>query len=58
MSAQPIASQPVASSGVREFSARKPRLLINGQWVEARSGEHGHAVIDLYTELKSVCMLV
>ena len=37
MSAQPIASQPVPSSAIRAFMARKPRLLINGEWVDARS---------------------
>jgi phenylacetaldehyde dehydrogenase len=37
MSAQPIASQPAPSSVIRAFLARKPRLLINGQWVDARS---------------------
>jgi phenylacetaldehyde dehydrogenase len=34
-----IAPQPAPSPGVREFIARKPRLLINGEWVEARSGQ-------------------
>ncbi|HEY6451460.1 MAG TPA: aldehyde dehydrogenase family protein [Steroidobacteraceae bacterium] len=37
MSAQPIAPQPAASAAVRAFVAKKPRLLINGQWVQARS---------------------
>jgi phenylacetaldehyde dehydrogenase len=37
MSAQPIASQPAPSSAIRAFMARKPRLLINGEWVDARS---------------------
>jgi phenylacetaldehyde dehydrogenase len=37
MSAQPIASQPAPSSAIRAFLAGKPRLLINGQWVDARS---------------------
>jgi len=37
MSAQPIASQPDPSSSIRAFMANKPRLLINGEWVAARS---------------------
>jgi len=37
MSAQPIASQPDPSSRIRAFMANKPRLLINGEWVAARS---------------------
>jgi phenylacetaldehyde dehydrogenase len=37
MSAQPIASQPDPSSSIRTFMANKPRLLINGEWVAARS---------------------
>jgi phenylacetaldehyde dehydrogenase len=37
MSAQPIASQPAPSSAIRAFMARKPRLLINSEWVDARS---------------------
>jgi phenylacetaldehyde dehydrogenase len=34
-----IAAQPAPSSGVRAFIGKKPRLLINGEWVEARSGK-------------------
>jgi phenylacetaldehyde dehydrogenase len=34
-----IASQPAPSSGVKEFIGKKPRLLINGEWVAARSGQ-------------------
>ena len=37
MSAQPIAPQPAPSSAIRAFLAKKPRLLINGEWVDARS---------------------
>jgi phenylacetaldehyde dehydrogenase len=37
MSAQPIAPQPDPSSGIRAFVAKKPRLLINGEWVDAQS---------------------
>jgi phenylacetaldehyde dehydrogenase len=37
MNAQPIAQQPAPSDAIRRFLARKPRLLINGEWVEARS---------------------
>jgi phenylacetaldehyde dehydrogenase len=40
-----ICAQPVASNTVREFVVRKPRLLINGEWVEAR-GERTIAVYD------------
>src|ERR1700689_4632641 len=34
-----IAPQLAPSSSVREFLVKKPRLLINGEWVEARSGK-------------------
>src|ERR1700728_398154 len=34
-----IAPQPAPSSRVRAFIGKKPRLLINGEWVEARSGK-------------------
>ncbi len=34
-----IAPQPAPSRGVKEFIGKKPRLLINGEWVEARSGQ-------------------
>src|SRR5580698_1552790 len=34
-----IAPQLAPSSSVREFLIKKPRLLINGEWVEARSGK-------------------
>jgi phenylacetaldehyde dehydrogenase len=34
-----IAPQLAPSNSVREFLVKKPRLLINGQWVEARSGK-------------------
>jgi phenylacetaldehyde dehydrogenase len=45
MSAQPIASQPTPSAAIRAFMSRKPRLLINGEWVEAR-GDKTIAVFD------------
>jgi phenylacetaldehyde dehydrogenase len=34
-----IAPQLAPSRSVREFLVKKPRLLINGEWVEARSGK-------------------
>jgi phenylacetaldehyde dehydrogenase len=34
-----IAPQPAPSSSVRAFIGKKPHLLINGEWVEARSGK-------------------
>jgi phenylacetaldehyde dehydrogenase len=34
-----IAPQLQPSSGVKEFIGKKPRLLINGEWVAARSGQ-------------------
>ena len=34
-----IASQPAPSPGVSKFLALRPRLFINGEWVEARSGK-------------------
>jgi phenylacetaldehyde dehydrogenase len=34
-----IAPQLTPSSIVREFIGKKPRLLINGEWVDARSGK-------------------
>jgi hypothetical protein len=34
-----IASQPIPSPGVSKFLALKPRLFINSEWVEARSGK-------------------
>jgi phenylacetaldehyde dehydrogenase len=34
-----IAPQPAPSSSVRDFIGKKPHLLINGEWVEARSGK-------------------
>jgi phenylacetaldehyde dehydrogenase len=34
-----IAAQPTPSSGVRDFIARRPSLLINGEWVDARTGK-------------------
>ena len=34
-----IAPQLAPSNSVREFLVKKPRLLINGEWVEARSGK-------------------
>src|SRR6204780_5123996 len=34
-----IAPRLAPSSSVREFLVKKPRLLINGEWVEARSGK-------------------
>jgi hypothetical protein len=40
-----ISAQPVPSNTVRAFIARKPRLLINGEWVEART-ERTIAVYD------------
>jgi acyl-CoA reductase-like NAD-dependent aldehyde dehydrogenase len=36
--ASAIAAQPLPSVGVSKFFALKPRLFINGEWVEARSG--------------------
>ncbi len=36
--ASAIAAQPLPSAGVSKFFALKPRLFINGEWVEARSG--------------------
>ncbi len=41
MNANPnvIPMQPAPSSLVRDFLARKPRLLINNEWVESRSGK-------------------
>ncbi len=37
-SANSIAAQPSPSASVAKFLAIKPRLFINGEWVEARSG--------------------
>jgi phenylacetaldehyde dehydrogenase len=37
--ASEIAAQPAPSAQVRDFIAKKPRLLINGEWVGARAGE-------------------
>jgi phenylacetaldehyde dehydrogenase len=37
MRAQPSASQPAPSAAVRSFLVRKPRLLINGEWVDPRT---------------------
>src|SRR5450631_2622101 len=34
-----IAAQPLPSAAVSKFFAMKPRLFINGEWVEARSGK-------------------
>jgi phenylacetaldehyde dehydrogenase len=34
-----IAAQPNPSAGVSKFLALKPRLFINGEWVDARSGK-------------------
>jgi len=34
-----IAAQPDPSGKVRDFVAKKPRLLINGEWVDSRSGK-------------------
>ena len=34
-----IAAQPNPSSTVRDFITKKPRLLINGEWVDSRSGK-------------------
>jgi phenylacetaldehyde dehydrogenase len=36
--ASAIAAQPLPSVGVSKFFAMKPRLFIDGEWVEARSG--------------------
>jgi hypothetical protein len=33
-----IAAQPLPSAGVSKFFAMKPRLFVDGEWVEARSG--------------------
>ena len=38
-SASSIAVQPNPSAAVSKFLAIKPRLFINGEWVEARSGK-------------------
>ena len=38
-SANSIAAQPSPSAAVGKFLAIKPRLFINGEWVEARSGK-------------------
>jgi len=38
-SANSIAAQPSPSAAVSKFLAIKPRLFINGEWVEARSGK-------------------
>ena len=45
MNAQPIASQPNPSAAVCTFMSRKPRLLINGEWVEPK-GDKTIAVFD------------
>jgi len=37
--ASAIAAQPSPSAGVGKFLSLKPRLFINGEWVEARSGK-------------------
>jgi phenylacetaldehyde dehydrogenase len=37
--ASPIAAQPIPSAAVSKFFALKPRLFINGEWVESRSGK-------------------
>jgi len=37
--ASAIAAQPNPSASVSKFLALKPRLFINGEWVEARSGK-------------------
>ncbi|HWS64606.1 MAG TPA: aldehyde dehydrogenase family protein [Steroidobacteraceae bacterium] len=37
--ASAIAAQPLPSAGVSKFFALKPRLFINGEWVEACSGK-------------------
>jgi phenylacetaldehyde dehydrogenase len=37
--ASAIAAQPNPSAGVSKFLALKPRLFINGEWLEARSGK-------------------
>jgi len=39
MNAEAIAAQPSPSAAVSQFLARKPRLFINNQWVEAQSGK-------------------
>jgi phenylacetaldehyde dehydrogenase len=39
VSANTIAAQPSPSAAVSKFLALKPRLFINGEWVEARSGK-------------------
>src|ERR1700728_2686312 len=38
-SANTIAAQPSPSAAVNKFLALKPRLFINGEWVEPRSGK-------------------
>ncbi len=39
VSAPAIAAQPKPSAAVSKFLAMKPRLFINNEWVEARSGK-------------------
>ncbi len=49
-----IARQPAPSSAVRAFIGKQPRLLINGEWVEPRSGKT-LAVFDPATGWLSTC---
>ena len=44
-----MAEQPALSGALTEFLKRKPRLLVNGEWVEAH-GKGRIAVIDPATE--------
>ena len=49
MNAVPIAAQPNPSTAVAAFLKREPLGL---------GRDHSHAAIELYPELKSVCMMV
>lgn len=57
-----IATQPVPASAVRACSAKTLGFLIGGAArAEVFTGfarGHGRAAMDMYTESKSVCMLV
>jgi hypothetical protein len=50
--ASAIAAQPNPTAGTVKFLALKPRLFIDGEWVEALSG------VEMYTETKSVCIMI
>ena len=54
MNAVQISAQPSPSDAVAASLKRKP-----GGYKQSGSGrEHGHSPVELYTELKSVCMMV